>query len=82
MRVRKFGAGRYPAKFSYGYEEISKLLGCSVAAARKHAQRNHFNPNSLPSVLEFVRDRLQKPTPQLVESDSEALIKKIESVNK
>jgi hypothetical protein len=73
---RGYGKGRSPSRFSYSYEDLSKLLGCSVAAVRKHAQRGNFDPNSLPSVLEFVKDRLQRTA--IVEmADSLRLINKL-----
>ncbi len=55
---RGYGRGRSPKKFFYSYEDIAQLTGTSVQAARKHAQRGNFNPNSLLSILEFVRDKL------------------------
>ena len=58
---RGFGEGRSPTKFSYTYEDVANALGCSVQAARKHAQRGNFDPNDLLSVLEFLNERLQKP---------------------
>jgi hypothetical protein len=73
---RGYGKGRSPSRFSYSYEDLSKLLGCSIAAVRKHAQRGNFDPNSLPSVLEFVKDRLQRTA--IVEmADSLRLINKL-----
>jgi hypothetical protein len=73
---RGYGKGKSAKRFSYSYEDLSKLLGCSVAAVRKHAQRGNFDPNSLPSVLEFVRDRLQRPA-LLEMADSLRIINKL-----
>lgn len=56
---KRFGQGRSPSKFSFTYEDFASLLGCSTAAARKHAQRGHFDPNDLISVLEFIQHRLK-----------------------
>ncbi len=83
LSSRGFGKGRSPTKFSYTYEDISKLVGCSPAAARKHAQRGHFNPNDLLSVLEFVRDRFNAETSQdMVSADSLQLVEAIAAVKK
>lgn len=57
---RVFGAGRSPTKFSFTYEDYAEILGCSVQAARKHAQRGNFDPKDLVSVLEFISRRLKK----------------------
>lgn len=54
------GKGRAPTRFSFTYEDYAEILGCSIEAARKHAQRGNFDPSDLLSVLEFVRDRLSK----------------------
>ena len=35
-------------------------MGCSIEAARKHAQRGNFDPKSLMSVLEFIQVKLTK----------------------
>lgn len=74
--TRGYGKGRSPTKFSYTYEDVASLIGCSIQAARKHAQRGNFDPTDLLSVLEFVRDQLQGQQP-LQESESLALLKKI-----
>lgn len=55
---KKFGAGKYPKKFSYTYGDLSQILGCSIEATKKHAQRGHFDPKDLISVLEFIHERL------------------------
>jgi hypothetical protein len=59
-RPAKFGGGRYPAKFTYGYGDVAEAIGCSIQAARKHAQRGSFDPRNLISVLEFIQNRLDK----------------------
>jgi hypothetical protein len=58
MAGRGFGKGKSRKKFSFTYEDYSQIIGCSVEAARKHAQRGHFDPSDLVSVLEFIKDRL------------------------
>lgn len=58
QRKSKFGGGRSPTKFSFTYEDIADVYGCSVAAVRKHAQRGKFDPHDLVSILEFVQRRL------------------------
>lgn len=80
-KVRGFGKGRSPTKFYYRYEDIAALAGTSVAAARKHAQRGNFDPNSLPSILEFVKDRLAKDR-RLEDKKAQDLIEHIEVINK
>lgn len=72
-----YGKGRSPTRFSYTYENIAEILGCSVQAARKHAQRGNFDPKNLLSVLEFIKTRLQD-IPLEESSDSAALIERIE----
>lgn len=57
---KAFGKGRSPTRFSYTYEDVAQAMGCSIAAARKHAQRGHFNPQDLMSVLEFIQTKLTK----------------------
>ena len=57
----KFGQGRSSRKFSYTYEDISKLTNMTPGAVQKHVQRGNLNPQSLVSVLEFVKNRLQIP---------------------
>ena len=57
---RGFGKGRSPARFSFTYEDFAQVFGCSVDAARKHAQRGNFDPHDLVSILEFVQHRLRK----------------------
>jgi len=57
---RGFGKGRSPTRFSFTYEDFADLLGCSVEAARKHAQRGNYDPHDLISILEFVNERLQR----------------------
>lgn len=74
---RGYGKGRSPTKFSYTYESIAQALGCSIQAARKHAQRGNFDPKNLLSVLEFIKARLQDAPLEEV-SDSDSLIKRIE----
>jgi len=59
-KKRGFGEGRSPTKFSFTYEDLAEAAGCSIAAARKHAQRGNFDPNDLLSVLEFIQIRLTK----------------------
>lgn len=61
------GRGRSTTKFSYTYEDISKVLNCSAMAVRKHAQRGNFNPKDLVSVLEFIHKRLEQ---ELIENKS------------
>ena len=63
-----FGEGRSPTRFSFTYEDFAQVFGCSVAAARKHAQRGNFDPRDLISILEFIQRRLDKNS--LSESDS------------
>jgi hypothetical protein len=55
---RGFGRGKSPKKFSFTYEDYARIMGCSQEAARKHAQRGHYDPADLLSVLEFIKDRL------------------------
>lgn len=59
-RDRGFGRGRSPARFSFTYEDMAGVFGCSAAAARKHAQRGNFDPNDLVSILEFIQLRLKR----------------------
>lgn len=59
-RKRGFGEGKSPKKFSFTYGDLAEAAGCSIAAARKHAQRGNFDPNDLLSVLEFIQIRLRK----------------------
>lgn len=59
-KKRGFGKGRSPTKFSFTYEDVAVIAGCSPAAARKHAQRGNFDPNDLLSLLEFIQQRLSK----------------------
>jgi len=59
-RKKGFGEGRSPTKFSFTYGDLAEAAGCSIAAARKHAQRGNFDPNDLLSVLEFIQVRLTK----------------------
>jgi hypothetical protein len=66
---RGFGKGKSPRKFSFTYEDYARIIGCSPEAARKHAQRGHFDPKDLVSVLEFVKDRLEKK--EINEEDQE-----------
>jgi hypothetical protein len=62
-KKRAFGEGRSPTKFSFTYEDYAELLGCSVQATRKHAQRGNFDPKDLVSVLEFIGKRLKSGPP-------------------
>ena len=62
-KKKEFGKGRSPTKFYFGYGEIAEAIGCSIASARKHAQRGNFNPNDLMSVLEFIQVKLTKDSP-------------------
>lgn len=55
-----FGKGRSPTRFSFTYEDFAQAMGCSIEAARKHAQRGNFNPKDLMSVLEFIQTKLTK----------------------
>ncbi len=71
-KSRGFGKGRSPTKFSFTYEDYAGMLGCSVEAVRKHAQRGNFDPGDLVSVMEFVQSRLKSGQRPLVEADSEA----------
>lgn len=59
-KKRGFGEGRSPTRFSYTYEDVAQALGCSIQAARKHAQRGNYDPNSLMSILEFIQIKLKK----------------------
>jgi len=59
-KKRKFGEGRSSTRFSFTYEDFADVFGCSVEAARKHAQRGNYNPSDLVSILEFVHQRLDK----------------------
>jgi len=59
-KKRGFGEGRSPTRFSFTYEDIAQAMGCSIEAARKHAQRGNFDPKSLMSVLEFIQVKLTK----------------------
>jgi hypothetical protein len=70
-KSRGFGKGRSPTKFSFTYEDYAEMLGCSIEAVRKHAQRGNFDPDNLVSVLEFVQTRLKSGQRPLVEDDSE-----------
>ena len=71
-KSRGFGKGKSPKKFSFTYEDYAGMLGCSVEAVRKHAQRGNFDPGDLVSVLEFVNGRLKSGVRPLVE-DTEDL---------
>ena len=62
-----FGQGRSPTRFSFTYEDVADAAGCSIEAARKHAQRGNFNPNDLVSILEFIQERLGKNGGSLAE---------------
>jgi len=53
-----FGKGKSAKRFSFTYEDISRAIGCTPEAVKKHAQRKNFDPTDLISVLEFIRDRL------------------------
>jgi hypothetical protein len=55
-----FGKGRSPTRFSFTYEDFAQAIGCSIEAARKHAQRGNYNPKDLMSILEFVQAKLSK----------------------
>lgn len=59
-KKKGFGEGRSPTRFSFTYEDFAQALGCSIQAARKHAQRGNFDPNNLMSVLEFIQRKLSK----------------------
>lgn len=59
-KKKAFGQGRSPTKFSFTYEDFAQAIGCSIEAARKHAQRGNFNPKDLMSVLEFIQTKLTK----------------------
>jgi hypothetical protein len=59
-KKKGFGEGRSPTRFSFTYEDLAQAIGCSIEAARKHAQRGNFNPNDLMSVLEFIQVKLSK----------------------
>ena len=67
-KSKGFGRGKSPKKFSFTYEDYAGMLGCSVEAVRKHAQRGNFDPGNLVSVLEFVNDRLKSGERPLVEN--------------
>jgi len=66
-RKKGFGQGRSPTRFSFTYEDVAEVAGCSIEAARKHAQRGNFNPNDLLSILEFIQERLHKNNDGLAE---------------
>ncbi len=70
-KSRGFGKGRSPTKFSFTYEDYAEMLGCSVEAVRKHAQRGNFDPGDLVSVMEFVQNRLKSGQRPLVETAGE-----------
>lgn len=57
---KAFGKGRSPTRFSFTYEDFAQAFGCSIEAARKHAQRGNYNPKDLMSILEFVQAKLSK----------------------
>lgn len=57
---KAFGKGRSPTRFSFTYEDFAQAMGCSIEAARKHAQRGNYNPKDLMSILEFVQTKLSK----------------------
>lgn len=57
---KAFGKGRSPTRFSFTYEDIAQAMGCSIEAARKHAQRGNYNPKDLMSLLEFIQTKLSK----------------------
>jgi len=59
-KKKGFGQGRSPTKFSFTYEDFAAAMGCSIEAARKHAQRGNYNPKDLMSVLEFIQTKLTK----------------------
>jgi hypothetical protein len=59
-KKKGFGQGRSPTKFSFTYEDFAQAMGCSIEAARKHAQRGNYNPKDLMSVLEFIQTKLSK----------------------
>jgi hypothetical protein len=55
-----FGKGKSAKKFSFTYEDLARVMGCSVQAVRKRVQREDFDPYDLVSVLEYVRDGLKR----------------------
>lgn len=59
-KKKGFGQGRSPTRFSFTYEDFAQAMGCSIEAARKHAQRGNYNPKDLMSVLEFIQTKLSK----------------------
>jgi hypothetical protein len=59
-KKKGFGEGRSPTRFSFTYEDFAQAMGCSIEAARKHAQRGNFDPKNLMSVLEFIQVKLTK----------------------
>ena len=59
-KKKAFGQGRSPTRFSFTYEDVAEVAGCSIEAARKHAQRGNYDPNNLLSILEFIQVRLSK----------------------
>ena len=80
-RVRKFGGGRYPTKFHYNYQDLAEAIGCSVEAVRKHAQRGNFDPDSLVSILEFIKLKLKDRLDES-KSDDKQLMEQIDSIGK
>ncbi len=71
-KSRGFGKGRSSTKFSFTYEDYAGMLGCSVEAVRKHAQRGNFDPGNLVSVMEFVQSRLKAGQRPIVEAGSDS----------
>lgn len=59
-KKKGFGEGRSPTRFSFTYEDFAQAIGCSIEAARKHAQRGNFDPKNLMSILEFIQVKLTK----------------------
>lgn len=77
-KKKKFGEGRSPTRFSFTYEDFAQAFGCSIEAARKHAQRGNFNPNDLMSVLEFIQIKLSKNT----DADLSSLVERARDATK
>ena len=70
---KRFGQGRSATKFSYTYEDISKLANMTPGAVQKHVQRGNLDPKNLVSVLEFIKSRLQPLVESVILPDPVAL---------
>lgn len=49
--------GKKTKKFRYTYQDIADIMGLAQGTVRKYAQTGKYDPDSLKSVIEFVRGR-------------------------